>query len=115
LRLTLGTSKSAYLTFDKFQKKLNTIKNLTVEVVKIEPNFWGKDISVAGLICFEDLVTSIKPYNPTDLIIPSVMLSPYTNEFLDGKSLDDLKEALKCKIHVIKDIYSTKEIFDILK
>ena len=115
LRLTLGTSKSAFLTFEKFQKKLNTIENLTVEVVKVEPNFWGKDISVAGLICFEDLVTSIKPYNPTDLIIPSVMLSPYTNEFLDGKSLDDLKEALKCKIHVIKDIYSTKEIFDILK
>ncbi|MBQ2645495.1 DUF512 domain-containing protein [bacterium] len=114
IRITFGTSKSAYLTFKIFQERLNTIENLTVEVVKIEPKFWGQDISVAGLICYQDLVDAISPYNPTNLIIPSVMLSPYTNDFLDGKNLDDLKNELNCKIHVIKDIYSSKEFFEIL-
>lgn len=115
LRITLGTSKSAYKTFHEFQEKLNTVENLTVEVVKVEPKFWGKDISVAGLICYQDLVDSISPYKPTNLVIPSVMLSPYTNEFLDGKNIDDLKKTLNCKIHVIKDIYCTSELFAVIK
>lgn len=115
-RLTFATSKSAYKTIIEFQEKLNTIENLTVETAKIEPKFWGKDISVAGLTCFQDLVESVKPYNPENLIIPSVMISPYTNEFLDGKTTEDLQKALNgCKIHILKDIYSTKEIMDIIK
>ncbi|MGN0005552.1 MAG: DUF512 domain-containing protein, partial [Candidatus Gastranaerophilaceae bacterium] len=105
-----------YKTIIGFQEQLNTIKNLTVETAKIEPKFWGKDISVAGLTCFQDLVDSVKPYNPENLMIPSVMISPYTNEFLDGKTTDDLQKALNgCKIHILKDIYSTKEMMDIIR
>ncbi len=115
LKLTFGASKSVYNTLKDFEKKLVQIENLTVEVVKVEPHFYGKDISVAGLICYQDLVDAMTSKKPTDLIIPSVMLSPYTNKFLDGKHLDDLKTALNCNIHVIKDIYSVKEIFDLIK
>ena len=115
LKITFGTSKSAYKTFLGFEEELNKIENLNVETVKVEPKFWGKDISVAGLICYQDLVDSISPYNPENLVIPSVMLSPYTNDFLDGKNLNDLKNELKCNIHVIKDIYSTCELFEIIK
>lgn len=114
LRLTFGASKSVYNTLKDFESKLKTIENLTVEIVKVEPHFYGKDISVAGLICYQDLVDAMKPCKPTDLIIPSVMLSPYTNKFLDGKHIDELKEALNCNIHVIQDIYSIKEIFDLI-
>lgn len=115
-RLTFATSKSAYKTIIGFQEQLNTIKNLTVETAKIEPKFWGKDISVAGLTCFQDLVDSVKPYNPENLMIPSVMISPYTNEFLDGKTTEDLQKELNgCKIHILKDIYSTKEMIEIIK
>lgn len=115
LKLTFGASKSVYKTLKDFEKKLETIENLTVEIVKVEPHFYGKDISVAGLICYQDLVDAMTPHKPTDLIIPSVMLSPYTNKFLDGNHLDDLTKALNCNIHVIKDIYSVKEIFDLIK
>ena len=99
----------------RIELELNKIGNLTVETVKVEPKFWGKDISVAGLICYQDLVDSISPYKPENLVIPSVMLSPYTNDFLDGKNLNDLKNELKCNIHVIKDVYSTCELFEIIK
>ncbi len=115
LRITFGASKSVYNTLKDFEKKLVQIENLTTEVVKIEPHFYGKDISVAGLICYQDLIDALSDLKPTDLVIPSVMLSPYTNKFLDGKHLDDLKKALNCNVHVIKDIYSFKEFFDLLK
>lgn len=113
--ILFATSKAAYKTFLEIKDKLNTIENLSTEVVKVEPNFWGKDISVAGLICYQDLVDSIKNLRPTNLIIPSVMLSPYTNDFIDGKNLTDLQNELKCNICVIKDVYSTKEIFEFIK
>ena len=115
MRITFGASKSVYNTLKDFEKKLVQIENLTTEVVKIEPHFYGKDISVAGLICYQDLIDALSDLKPTDLVIPSVMLSPYTNKFLDGKHLDDLKKALNCNVHVIKDIYSFKEFFDLLK
>ena len=114
-KITIGTSKSAFSTFLEFEQKLNTIENLEIETILIESDFWGKDVSVAGLICYEDLVKAIKPHNPTELVLPSVMLSPYTNEFLDGKNIDDLKRELNCNIHVIQDIYSTKELFKLIK
>jgi putative radical SAM enzyme (TIGR03279 family) len=115
LRLTFGTSKSAYGTFLEFAEHLNKIENLTVEIIEVEPKFWGEKISVAGLICYQDLVTAVSPYEPTNLIIPSVMLSPYTNKFLDGKTVEDLRNTLNCNIHVIQDIYSTRELLDIIK
>ena len=115
VRVTFGTSKSAYKTFSDFCDRLNTIENLTVEAVKIEPKFWGKDISVAGLICYQDIVSSVSPHKPEILVIPSVMLSPYTNDFLDGKNIEDLRKELNCNICVIKDIYCTSEIFDLIR
>lgn len=115
MRLTFAVSKSAYNTFKEFGEKLNTIENLNVEIVKVIPEFWGEKISVAGLICYEDLIKSVKCLNPENLVIPSVMFSPYTNDFLDGKNIKDLQKELNCKIHIIQDIYSTKELLNIIK
>ena len=42
------------------------------------------------------------------------MLRPYTIEFLDGLTIKDVEEQTKTKIHVIKDVYSVKELFKLL-
>ena len=112
---TFATSHSAYNTFCSFAEVLNSVENLTVEVLPIKSNFFGEHINVAGLICANDLIEQLKDRNIDNLIISSVMLRPYSNEFLDGLSTSDLERELGCKIFVIKDIYSTKEIFDLIK
>ena len=40
------------------------------------------------------------------------MLRPYTQDFLDGKTLDYVKEKTGLEFLVINDCYSTKEIVD---
>ncbi len=115
LHLTFATSKSAHDVFLTFADEFNKIENLKVDIVPINSNFWGEHINVAGLICAKDLIEQLKDKNIENLVISSVMLRPYSNEFLDGLSTDDLERELNCKVFVIKDIYSTKEIFDILK
>lgn len=113
--LTFALSKSAYDTFIKFHEELKKIENLEVETVKITSKFWGEDITVAGLLSSSDLINSLSDKKIENLIIPTVMLSQYTNTFIDGLSFDDFKKKMKCKIHVIKDIYSFDEIFNLIK
>ena len=42
------------------------------------------------------------------------MIRPYTQEFLDGLTVQDVEKALKVKLHIQQDIYSAKELFDLL-
>ena len=115
LSLTFALSKSAYKTFKKFQNELNNIENLDAEMTEITSKFWGEDITVAGLISSSDLLNTFEGKKVENLIIPSVMLSPYTNDFIDGMSFAEFKKKIKCKVHVIKDIYSFDEIFKLIK
>lgn len=133
--LILATSQLAKPAIDEIAKSLNEIKNLKVDVVAVKSNYWGEGISVAGLITSEDLINSIQSVKETGnrkqgtvkkcafihhspltthptVIIPSVMLRPFTQDFLDGKTLDYVKQQTGLDFFVIKDCYSTKEIVD---
>ena len=49
------------------------------------------------------------------VVIPSVMLRPYSEDFLDGKTLTYVKEQTGKEFQVVKDIYSFKETSEYLK
>ena len=112
-----ATSLLAKPAIDEIAQSLNKIKNLNASVVAVKSNYWGEGISVAGLITSDDLIKAINhaklKTNPT-VIIPSVMLRPFTQDFLDGKTLDYVKEKTGLKFFVINDCYSTKEIVDFI-
>jgi len=116
-KILFATSKLAKPAIDEISQYLNKIKNLKTEVVAVKSTYWGEGISVAGLITSEDLIKTIKEktaFNPAIIIIPSVMLRPFTQDFLDGKTLDYVKEKTGMEFLVIKDCYSTKEIVDFI-
>lgn len=112
---TIACSISAKNVFFKFAEELNKIKNVNISVIPIENGFFGKDVNVAGLITAKDLIEQLKDKCYKDVIIPSVVLRPYTNEFLDGLTISDIEKELNIKIHVQQDIYCTKEIIDFIK
>lgn len=124
LKIIFATSQLAKPAMEEISKTLNKIKNLETKVCAVKSNYWGENITVAGLITSEDLINSLKvqksaPYSsqlPAHtsplVIIPSVMLRPFTQDFLDGKTLDYVKEQTGLDFLVINDCYSTKEIVD---
>lgn len=112
---TIACSISAKNVFFKFAEELNKIKNVNISVIPIENGFFGKDVNVAGLITAKDLIEQLKDKCYKDVIIPSVVLRPYTTEFLDGLTISDIEKELNIKIHVQQDIYSTKEIINLIK
>ncbi len=111
---TVACSISAQNAFFMFAEELNKIQNVNLTVVPIRNEFWGKDVNVAGLITADDLINQLKNNCFKDVIIPSVVLRPYTTEFLDGKNVRDVENQLGVKLHITKDIYSTKELFELI-
>lgn len=115
LNITLATSYAALPAINEINKSLNNIQNLKSIVKPVKANYWGENITVAGLITSEDLINTLKNDDSDYVVIPSVMLKPFTELFLDGKSLNYVKEKTKKEFIVIKEQYSLKQLIDFIK
>lgn len=116
-KILVATSQLAKPAIDEISEALNKIKNLHSKVIAVKSDYWGEGISVAGLITSDDLINTIKPllmvhHSPLTIVIPSVMLRPFTQDLLDGKTLDYIKEKTGADFFVIQNCYSTKEIVE---
>lgn len=114
LKISFATSFAAKKAFEIISKKLNKIKNLEVTVNPVKSQYWGENITVAGLITSDDLIKTIKNLKTELVIIPSVMLKPYSEDFLDGKTLDYVREKTNKEFLVVKNSYSVKEVVDFI-
>ncbi len=114
LTICFACSVAATSAFEYIKDGLNKIKNLSCTVKSVKSTYWGKNITVAGLITSEDLINSIKDVKADYVIVPSIMLKPYTNLFLDGNSLDYVKEKTGQNIIVFEDNYSVSEVLNLL-
>lgn len=111
-KISFATGYAAVYAIEKITKKLNKIKNLKITLNPVKSDYWGQDITVSGLITTDDLIRTVKDLDTDVVVISSVMLKPYSEMFLDGKTLSYVKEQTGKEFFVIKDIYSTKEIVD---
>lgn len=114
-KIIFACSYAAKNMLEKVSEKLSKIKNLTVEAHPVKSNYWGEDITVAGLITSDDLIETVKDVECDTVIIPTVMLRPYSEDFLDGKNLDYVRKKSGKNFFVQKDIYSLKEVVDFIE
>ena len=91
------------------------MKNLTCECVPVKSTYWGNNITVAGLITSDDLINSIKDKKADITIIPSIMLKAFSEVFLDGKTLDYVREKTHQNFFIVQNSNSVKEIIDMIK
>ncbi len=76
-------------------------KRFKMDVYPIENTFFGKSVTVTGLVTASDILRQLEGAPLADeLIIPSVMLKEFETVFLDGMSLKELSTKLKRKIIV---------------
>ena len=115
LELTFAVAQSSVKIFKDIVNELNCIENCHCEIAELKNGFFGDNVTVAGLITGRDLINQLKGKNIKKLIIPSIMLRPFTEDFLDNITVEQVERELSCRVIVIKDIYSTKEIFQLLK
>ena len=115
LTLTFACSVAAQSAFEYIADKLNTINNLKVIVKPVISTYWGGGVTVAGLITSEDLISTVKDIQTDIVVVPSIMLKPYTELFLDGNSLEYVKAKTNKKFFVTKNNYSICEVIDFIR
>ena len=112
LKIAFATSYAAKSAMEYISERLSKIKNLSVSVNPVKSNYWGENITVAGLITTEDLINTVKNIDADLVVIPSVMMRKYCEDFLDGKNLDFVRKQTGKNFLVVQDIYSMKETID---
>ena len=115
LKISFACSVAAKTAFEYIASKLNKIVNLECTVNPVKSTYWGKNITVAGLITSEDLINTIKDVNADYIVVPSIMLKPFTNLFLDGNSINYVIEKTGKNLFIAKDNYSICEVIDLIE
>ncbi|MBR1680856.1 DUF512 domain-containing protein [bacterium] len=114
-KIIMATSFAAKSAIEYICGEFNKIKNLTCECVPVKSTYWGNNITVAGLITSDDLVNALKDKISDITIIPSVMLKPFSEDFLDGNNLNYVREKTNQKFFIVKNSNSAEEIVELLK
>lgn len=104
-RLSIATGEAAYDFISEIAAALcNKLPDTQINVYKIKNDFFGENITVAGLITGKDLKTQLKDRELGDkLYLPSVMLRYENDLFLDDVSIDELSEYLGVDIETVNN------------
>ena len=97
-RLSVATGAAAYGMISRLTEKLNRL-GLEISVYKIINNFYGESVTVSGLLTGKDIAEQLNGKDLGELLlIPENALRADDNDFLDGMTLDELKEKLQVNI-----------------
>ncbi len=122
-KVTLATGVDFYPYLAELCKKAEEKYGVEINVQKIINNFFGKTITVSGLVTGQDIEDQLKNQDLGEfLLLPSSMISDYTNhtenknKFLDDMTVEELEERLNTKIiltngnggQVLRDILGVK-------
>lgn len=86
-------------------KAMKKLQGLTVEVLAVENEFFGKTVTCTGLLTGQDIGKAVLKYlesnaKPDEIILPSNTLKEFEDVFLCGMTLKELQRLIGCKITV---------------
>ena len=102
--LSIATGYAAYDFILSLVERLKAVSpSLDCKVYKIRNDFFGHNITVAGLVTGQDITAQLegKPLGER-LLIPSVMLRHERDRFLDDVTTDELSERLGVKLVTVE-------------
>lgn len=104
-KIDMATGEAAFETISIMAERLEeTHPWYRVKVHKIKNQFFGGNVTVAGLMTSKDLITQLKGKLQSDnLLLPSVILNYGENKLLDDMSIEQLAQALKTNITFVNN------------
>ena len=90
---------------DLAEKVMRKVEGLTVEVLAVENEFFGKTVTCTGLLTGIDIANAVLKHlqtneKPDEIILPSNTMKEFEEVFLCGMTLKELKKRVGCKITV---------------
>ena len=98
--ITIATGELAYPMLCEFaQQVMERYPTAHISVEKIVNDFFGHSVTVAGLVCGQDLIAQLKGKQlGSELLIPSTMLRHEQDRFLDDVTREEVEEALSVRL-----------------
>ncbi len=110
-KVTLVTGAMARPVIDGLAQDLRGIEGLEVEVLAVVNSFFGAEVTVAGLLCGQDVLAELEQRQDLgDLILlPKVMLDNAGERFLDDITVGEFKERLPVRTEFVRNAQETIE------
>lgn len=104
-KVTLVTSTMAHPVLEEFANDLRQIPNLAVQVLPITNQFFGPEVTVAGLLCGQDVLDALLQQNDLgDLVLlPRVMLDNEGQRFLDDITIEEFQHRLPAPAEFVRN------------
>lgn len=104
-RLTWVVGNAVELAFQPLVKQLNRVEELEVNLVALNSDYWGQEITVTGLLTGQDLLTGLTGKDLGEaILLPSVMLKHDETRFLDDLTVEEVIDRLKVPIVPVNGI-----------
>ncbi|KLU60539.1 radical SAM superfamily protein [Peptococcaceae bacterium CEB3] len=101
-RLHLITGVSALKFFEGWRDRLcERIQGLDLRIIGVVNNFFGPEVTVAGLLTAGDIAAQVGKLKGEDFLIPEVMLKTGEDLFLDERDPSWLEEQVEGKCIVV--------------
>ncbi|PKM83934.1 MAG: hypothetical protein CVU88_00485 [Firmicutes bacterium HGW-Firmicutes-13] len=114
ISIVTGMLAKPYLV--KMCSFFDSIKGLKFKIWEIENNFFGKEVTVAGLISGKDIIDTLSDKSLGDLLlIPDVMVKEGDNIFLDDFTIKEVEDILRVKIKVVDSLLDKVKPAELLK
>ena len=103
--VSIATGVSAYNFIKSIAKEAEKRYNkLKVDVYEIKNNFFGEEITVAGLLCGRDITEQLRGKDMGEvLLVSKSMLRDATDVLLDDVTISDMERELGVKIKAIEN------------
>lgn len=110
-RITLVTSTMANPVIAELAEDMRKIKRIEVQVLPIVNKFFGAEVTVAGLLCGQDVLAALQENgNLGDLVLlPRVMLDNEGKRFLDDVSVEEFKAGVPAQVAFVRNAQETIE------
>jgi putative radical SAM enzyme (TIGR03279 family) len=101
-RLVWVVGNAVEQAFQPLVKQLNKVGGLTVELVALNSDYWGQEITVTGLLTGQDILKGLQGKNLGDgVLLPSLMLKHGEAVFLDDITLETVINQLRVPIYPV--------------
>lgn len=91
--------------FQSILQRFNQVDGLTLKMAALSSDYWGRDITVTGLLTGHDLLHFLKDIDLGDgIVLPSLMLKQGDVCFLDDLTVDQVSKELGVPIYVVDGV-----------
>ncbi len=110
-RITLVTSTMASPVIEELAEDIRRVEHIEVQVLPIVNKFFGAEVTVAGLLCGQDVLAALQENgNLGDLVLlPRVMLDNEGTRFLDDVPVEEFKAEVPAHVTFVRNAQETIE------